>query len=372
MRKRKNIAVIIFMLSSLFLVNFSSPGLSFADRVGLKSGREIAGDILENTDKYIKLNYQGVILTYWREDIAYIKSDASPAATAVIYSPPFSYQHDALKEAGLKTSRKSFLWQVNSGTNTSYILGSLHLATKEIYPLNRVIEDAFDESDTLAVEADVTEGGLAASMEMMGKGMYPLGQTLEAGISRRTLALLMERLKELSMDINMLNMYRPWFLAMQLEIMELLKLGFDPNYGIDMYFLKRAKEGKDIEELESISYQLKLFDNLTDKEQDIFLFSTLIDLNLLEEKMEKIIASWKTGDADAMERMLREGLEKYPEMRVVYDKIIFNRNRNMAEKIAGFLNSGRTYFIIVGAAHLIGREGIIQILKDKGYDIKQI
>jgi hypothetical protein len=168
-------------------------------------------------------------------------------------------------------------------------------------------------------------------------------------------------------------MYKPWFLAINLVMLELVKLGFDPNYGVDKHFIDKAKGVKEILELESVEFQIDLFDGFNDRQQELFLMSALLDLDLIREEMDNMISIWERGDAKGMEEMLRKGLREHPEILPIYNKIFYERNKKMALKIEGFLDDGaENYFVIVGSGHLVGKEGIIQLLKDKGYFLEQL
>jgi uncharacterized protein YbaP (TraB family) len=165
---------------------------------------------------------------------------------------------------------------------------------------------------------------------------------------------------------------RPWFLALSLMSMEVLKLGFDPSYGIDMHFISQASGKKEIVELESLEYQFNLLSNLSDDEQEAFLLYTVRDLHTLEKELQSMIDAWKRGDPEALESIMKKSTEGDIDMSAVYEKLIDERNRNMVGKIEEYLVDGKTYFVIVGAGHLVGKNGIIEILKDRGYTVKQM
>lgn len=271
------------------------------------------------------------------------------------------------------SSHKSFLWKINTGAKPSYILGSLHLARSDLYPLANTIENAFNDSDILVVEINIlNKDPLAIQQQFMEKGIYPYGRNLRDSISNKTLELLKDKLKDLGMTIEQVNNMKPWYLAMNLVTFDLLRLGFNPVYGIDMYFMQRSQGTKEIDELETFAYQLNLFNNLSAREQELFLLSTLIDLDVIEQEIDNIVSAWKTGDTRKMQSILQEGLQKYPELAPFYDKVIYKRNKEMAEKIEKMLQNGKSFFFIIGGAHLVGREGIIQLLKEKGYSLEQL
>lgn len=268
---------------------------------------------------------------------------------------------------------KSFLWEVDSTLGKSYILGSVHLLKKEHYPLKNAIEEAFKRTEALAVEADISAEKMAEGMMiMMQKGMYKGEETLKDNISEKTYQLAQEKLKELGMDIEGFRKFKPWMLAMTISSMELMKLGFNPNYGIEKYFLEKASGKKEILELEGLEYQANLFESLTEGENDKFLLSTIMEVNQLEKEIENIVKAWITGDTARMEQILTKYIQKYPDLKDLYKKILDGRNEKMVDKISSYLKTGKKYFVIVGAAHMVGEKGIIRLLKNKGFSIRQL
>jgi hypothetical protein len=268
---------------------------------------------------------------------------------------------------------KLFLWKARSATNCVYILGSIHLVRPSLYPLAEEIERSFELSDILVVEVNLEQFDpqLVAQM-FIERGVYSGGSALKDHLSQETFTLTADKLAGLEMDFASVALFKPWFLSITLVTLELLKLGFDPEYGIDKHFVLKAKDSKRILELESLEYQLDLFDGFSDRQQELFLFSTLLDLDIIEKEMDSMICAWENGDTGKLEEILTQGLYAYPEILPIYDKIFYQRNKNMASKIEGFLKGEDTYFVVVGAGHLVGSKGIIQLLKNKGYSVRQL
>jgi len=273
---------------------------------------------------------------------------------------------------GLCQSQKNFLWKIRSETNTVYVLGSLHFAKKEIYPLHQRIENAFDQADFLVVEANVNDIGKVDVQKLAGSALYPANDTLAKHLSGETYEQVKKETGALGIPVELINKQKPWFLSMTLVALESLKLGFDPNYGIDKYFLKKAEGKKKILELESFDYQIELLSNLPDREQELFLIYTLKDLNIMEQELDGLTRAWSTGDTKGMESILTRSLSEDKTLSPIYEKLVYERNKKMASKIGDFLKAKETYFVIVGAGHLVGNEGIIELLKRDGYRIEQL
>jgi len=158
---------------------------------------------------------------------------------------------------------KSFLWKIELDSNICYLFGSIHALKKSMYPLKKEIEVAFEGSEILAVEADLSSPKLGEALSLtMQRGQYTGEDSLQKNLTPKTFKLAEAKLKELGMDIKGFNKFKPWFLAMTISSMELLKLGFNPNYGIDKYFMDKALGKKDIVELEGVEFQLNIFEDL--------------------------------------------------------------------------------------------------------------
>jgi uncharacterized protein YbaP (TraB family) len=269
-------------------------------------------------------------------------------------------------------NQKSFLWKVQSKTTTVYLLGSIHFMKKEFYPLNRRIEDAFDRSTVLAVEANVDDVSKMNIQGLMEKAFYRSDDTLKKHISAKTYKRVKKECEATGIPAWLMDSQKPWFLALMLESLELVKLGFDPTYGIDVHFLSEASGKKKIKELESVDYQVNLLSGFSDSEQEAFLLSTLKDLNSYRKEVDKLLDAWISGDTSAMEPILQRSVMEDKGMASVYDKLLYERNRNMVAKIEGYLKAGETHFVVVGAGHLLGERGIINLLRQKGYRIEQL
>lgn len=277
-------------------------------------------------------------------------------------------------EKGVSLESKSLLWKIRSKTNTVYLLGSVHLFKKEMYPLNRKIEEAFDRSDLVAVEANLNApDGKMGLQKLLEKAIYlDEGDSLEKHVSGETYELIRKKTEELGLPLELMSRQKPWFLGLMFSSVGFLRLGFDPHYGIDQYFLTKAAGKKTILELESLDYQMNLLSNFNDRDQELFLLMALRDLDTLGQDVDKFLQAWVSGDAMGLEKMMLRSMTEDNRLSPIYDALIYNRNKNMVSKIEDFLKAKETYFVIVGAGHLIGEKGIVESLRKKGYLVEQI
>lgn len=277
----------------------------------------------------------------------------------------------ALAQAKADKKEKSFLWRVKSNSNTVYILGSVHLLKKENYPLNPAIELAFEQAKKLVLEVNLNGSGQESlAQSLLKKGMNPDGVTLQESVTPETYQWAKKRAREMGLEIEAFSRFRPWFVALTISTMKLQSLGFDPNYGIDEYFSAKARKAKkETLGLETVEYQINLFDGMPSAAQEMLLRQTLKDLDVMEKEVGRIIRSWMTGDIETAEKILLESFRDYPD---IYQRLISDRNRMWLPQIEGLLKEKKVCLVIVGAGHLVGRGGVIELLRERGYLVEQL
>jgi uncharacterized protein YbaP (TraB family) len=272
-----------------------------------------------------------------------------------------------------KSKGKSFLWEIQSEKGNSYLLGSIHLLKKEHYPLKKVIEDSFEQSDVLVLEIDLSgENLVKAGLYMLDKGKYPEGETLKDNVSGKTYQLLKDKAETMEINLEWLNKWKPWMAALHILERKLMNMGYSPMQGIDMYFLNKSQGKKEIQGLETVELQVGLFENFSKEQSEKFLLSTIMEADQLEKEMDKMITAWSTGDVEIMEKANAETIREYPELESFYKKLNDDRNVRMVEEIISLLKTDKKYFIVVGALHMVGKNGIVQLLKNKGYNVTQL
>ena len=115
-------------------------------------------------------------------------------------------------------------------------------------------------------------------------------------------------------------------------------MGLNMENGIDMHFLKLAKDKKEILELESAEFQIELLSGFSDELQVEFLKSSVEESSKLKEKYNGMLDAWKKGDTKELVRTIKEEYKDKPKLQPVYKKLIDDRNITMTDKIEGYLN----------------------------------
>ncbi|MFQ5597098.1 MAG: TraB/GumN family protein [Nitrospiria bacterium] len=277
-----------------------------------------------------------------------------------------------LKNAPLR--HRGLVWEVESDHSKVTLLGSIHVAKPSLYPLPRHIEKAFEASDTLVVEADIAQNDAEAKDQgasIIRAGLYPAHHSLTNQLSPTTYGALKSSFESLGMDIHSFHRFKPWVSAFVLTGAQSKKLGFEPEFGIDFHFLKKARGRKKIRELEGLTTQVRHLNAFSSREQEAFLLYTLASMALLETQIEELFSAWSRGDARFIDQMTKASFFSRSALSGVAEKLITRRNALMTAKIETYLREGGNYFVVVGAGHLVGTEGIVQLLQAKGYRVKQ-
>ena len=258
-------------------------------------------------------------------------------------------------------SAKTFLWEVKSETGKVYILGSIHIGDSTLYPLDNIIEDLFAKSDFLVLELDISQ---VQAVDVLKYTMLPDTLTLAGAVDSATYADFKSLFEKHRIPYLSYFKLKPWFAVMTLQSLELSSADYAPAYGIDMYFLDKAQERNlKIKQLESLEFQMSVLDTLNSFTGE-FLEQTLKNVEQSGSMLDSIITAWKNGDISAMDKLINTNSD-LPNFDKIMHHINYSRNYNMVDKIEQFLNEKGVHFVVVGAAHLIGREGIIELLNKK-------
>ncbi len=263
-----------------------------------------------------------------------------------------------------------FLWSMKTAKNSIYFLGSIHLLKRDSYPLASEIEKAYNDCTTIVFETDL--GAMkdpAFQAMMLSLGLYPEGQTIEQDISRETYEVLNEKVKDAGLPMAHFSRFRPWIFGQTLTVIELQRLGFDVVYGIDTYFYtKSRKDKKKMIFLESAEYQLKLLGEMDRNDQEDFLRQTLKELDVIGEMAPDMLKAWENGDIEGLNEMMTISFEDHPE---IHERLVTRRNRAWISKISNLAHQDGNVLVVVGAGHLIGKESLLDLLEERGYNIRQ-
>jgi len=264
------------------------------------------------------------------------------------------------------------LRRVTCGDSIVYLLGSVHVAKPDIYPLNDYVENAFSQSVRLVVETDIRVLDQAAlQRKIFSLGVLPAGRTLRGELGATDAERLEAMLSELGLSAASLDRFRPWVIYTLLAALDMARLGYDSKNGVDLHFLQRVGDRK-IMELETADFQVELLAGFTDQEQRALLVEYLDERGKLEKEIGALFDAWLVGDDARMAEILEAEMSGAPADQRVKELVLRKRNAAMAEKIEGLLKLPGTSFVVVGAAHLCGKGSVVDILKRDGYEMTTV
>lgn len=273
------------------------------------------------------------------------------------------------------SAQDNMLWSVEDGVGSKlFLYGSIHMATPDTYPLPAIVEQAFANSVNLVVEADVTDPGMTDSMLKIltgGEATYlKSGKDLWSDIGPSMSEGLKACAGSHGLPVDLFTQLKPWLAAVTLEAVRLKALGYDENLGLDRHFLVEAKEkGIGVYELESMEEQMGIFTSMTEKESKLFLQASVLECESGPEEIHKLIDVWRRGDLEGFEAIYFQVYKEYPELSTVLDKVIFDRNDRMHERLQRYLVPGQTSFVVIGAAHMVGSRGLPEKFRAQGMKV---
>jgi len=266
---------------------------------------------------------------------------------------------------------KHFLWRVSKGGESLYIAGSVHALRPSDYPLPAVMEQAFSGSAGLVEELDLNQVNQEDTQaQVMQLGSYPSGQGLQSALPPALYQRLTKAADQDGLYMATLDKFKPWLVSITLLEAQLMRSGFEASDGADQHFAVEAQAThKPVIGLEQMQYQLGLLAGFSAADQQALLLQALDESTGFDAEMQQMIDAWHTGDTATLEKLLTQEFSGYPE---VYKTMLVSRNQAWAPRLEALMAGGKQYFVIVGALHLVGPDGLLQRFKKDGYNVEQL
>lgn len=262
------------------------------------------------------------------------------------------------------------LWRVASPKGTLHLFGSVHVGSPDVYPLAPPIREAFRAAQTLVLEIPLdAETQARATQLLLEAAKYEPPDSLSRHLDADTRAKLREALRGIGLPSRGLEPLRPWFAALTLGLTHAQRLGYHPELGLDQHF-QRLLGDKKAAALETAEDQVAVFRDLPDALQVQMLRQTLDELDELQGMLADTFAAWQRGDATALDALLLAPLRQ--ESPALYARLFTDRNRRMTERLTAMLARGGSYFVVVGAGHLVGPDSLVEMLRKRGLDVTRI
>ncbi len=267
---------------------------------------------------------------------------------------------------------ESSVWRVSGRSGELFLAGSVHVLRKSDYPLPPEFEAAYARSERLILEADLGAMATPAMQSLMlSLGRYPDGGTLKEHLPNKTYRELSRFCRDRGLSLANLERFKPWMVVIALTFAELQDQGFDPAAGLDNFFYQRAvKDGKPVSGLETPREHIELLTSFESAVQGALITNFIGEMRTLPRILDGMVAAWRSGDVKTLELLVAEGMRRdAPEL---YRALVVERNQRWLESIQRRLSEGQTAMVIVGAAHLVGDDGLLRVLKDGGYTVSPL
>lgn len=263
---------------------------------------------------------------------------------------------------------KGYFWEISDEDNTVYLYGSIHMAKEDLYPLDEEVMNAYEASDYLVVEADVSNVDPVAYAAAI---VYD-NSTIYDHLSPEGIEKYEAICEEMHINPELYQNLKVWVAGSTLMQFQLMRSDYSAGYGLDMYFLNDAnKTEKEILALEGMDYQLNLLNDFSDEIQESLFFDSLGTIDETIADFETLYTLFTSEDEKALEAYLVEedsDLTTDPEIEKV---MLTDRNINMANKIDEFMKADEDYFVVVGVAHYLGMDSVIAYLESMGYTVNK-
>lgn len=263
------------------------------------------------------------------------------------------------------------MWQINGASNHIFLLGSVHVLRAEDHPIPTAIEEAYEDAEILIMEVDMNDLDPIAMAGLVSElGVIKDGGSLQKSMGPSLYDEAAGYASKLNIPIAMLAQTEPWLAAITVEQMMLLRIGFDPQYGIEFHLSAMAgRDNKEILGLETAREQLEFLDKLSLPAQRSLLIQTFRDGLNIEEDLNLLIAAWRHGDVSFLEENMLAQMQQFPEL---YKVLVVDRNEAWVKRIKNLTGEKDDYLIVVGALHLVGEDGVPALLSEIGITANQL
>jgi uncharacterized protein YbaP (TraB family) len=267
----------------------------------------------------------------------------------------------------------AYLWEVSSMTNKIYLYGTIHAGKAEWYPLPAVVEQAFADSQVLVVEADISD---VEAMRRVQPATYVPPDNLARHVDPATYERFRKLLPRYQLPERSVAQLKPFMAVSLMVFADWARLGYQPGLAVEGYLIDKAqKTRKFVRELEGLDSQVELMDSLSEEENKRIFEGTVdaLESGMADDQIRGMVAAWQAGDPKAMLEIARRYNDKVKGAAELEEKFVWGRHDAMMKKLESYLNeSNERSFVAVGALHLAGPRGLVELLRKRGYIVRQL
>jgi uncharacterized protein YbaP (TraB family) len=301
-----------------------------------------------------------------------------PFKLVILFALVLSLISDVGQAAGISdatSQRRGQLYRISHDGRTSYLFGTIHVGKDGFNPLDPEVSRALMDSKTLVIELDIREE-MPFQKALARHGRYPDGDVIQNHLSSATLNKMVQALAKAGMSLQSVQHYKPWLIANMLVGAELDLHGFQRSQAVEYALLAAAqKQQKPVHELESAEYQLGLFDTLDARQQEQYLSESLADLasGSSLKRSQALIDAWSSADVPGIKAAWRTATTGDSIAAGFMQRVLLGkRNPEMVANIERIMQQDQVAFVGVGLLHLVGDDGLPQLLKRRGYQVEQV
>jgi len=264
-----------------------------------------------------------------------------------------------------------FLWELSKGGKTLSLFGSLHVGKNDFYPVPEFVLKRFEDAKVLAVETDMT---LPASQQVCGK-LAATTERVDSVLSQEDFAALTGYLRASNLPPNAIEGRKLWFVNLIVVGAELQQLGIDFSRGLDVVFVREAKQAKKrVVEVVGAGKQCESLAAASNAEAAATMtrFLETVRSNKMEKRLFEMIDAYRSGDAATLSRVIAEEFGPTPEGQAARRRVFEDRHDAMAEVIETYLRHADSHFVVISIGHLIGKSNLLDALAKRGISVKRV
>lgn len=260
------------------------------------------------------------------------------------------------------------IWKLGDEDTTIFLFGTVHALPTNVDWFSGEIADALARSDTIMTEIKMDDG-MAVEMQqlVMAKGVLPEGQPLRGMMDDEQRAIYDAAMARLGLPVTAFDRFEPWYAGMMMSMLPLIQQGYSPDSGVEKVLMAHA-EGKNQQALETVDYQIAVFDTLPLESQMAFLIDAAENIDKIKDLLDTMVAEWLEGDADHLAKLMNDGMTDP----VLAERLLYNRNQHWATWMQQRLEHPGTIFVAVGAGHLAGQKSVQDLLGQAGLEVTRV
>ena len=284
-------------------------------------------------------------------------------ALALLFVSPHALAQTAPAPAAQVKDADPALWVVKDEDTTIYLFGTVHILKPGLSWFDEAVKKAFDESSEMVTEIGGTPDPAVMQPLVVKYGISTTGPTLTEKLPAEKRAAFAKAMADAGIPIAGADRFDPWFAAMTLSMLAVVKAGYDPSAGAEEVLNEAAKAAnKPVTGLETAEQQFGFFDSIPEEAQIKFLIETLDQLGEAGALLDKMVGEWADGDAEGLAALMNDGFKAAPDMSKI---LLADRNARWAEWIDARLDKPGVVFMAVGAGHLAGSESVQAMLEKR-------